>query len=322
MTYHSTVSGLALMGLAGGLGGDPRGHEVLIRFRPGPGLSSATSQPVLKKLKEILSGTQLFYANIEVGWGAASTFYARTVVKPGAYAKITLRRVAELMPGIAEDAVAGTGYTLAFDSIKDEDSNEYIAASALRAPVQPTPGEGLYTPDKPPSTPGPVSPSFTPPQAPASVTMTVKQLQQRLIAAGVNVRGGADGRWGSGTRTAFESFASARGITMPTLGSRSDYVQSGSNVTIPAAVAAALPAASGGGGGGSSGGGGGGGGGGGSPQPAPDVTPDVPGPVTPDSDYGGGVREEKSELPWPWIGAGVGVVALLGVWYLSRRKAS
>lgn len=172
--------------------------------------------------------------------------------------------------------------------------------------------------------------------APTNPTMSVRELQRRLIAAGMDVgRTGADNVWGRLTEKALVTFATQKGLPLPPIGMPGKYIVSGSSVTIPAEVAAALPAASGGrsSDGGSSGGGGsssssdGGGGGGsqrsgGSPRPAPDVTPDVPGPVTPDSDYGGRVREEKSELPWPWIGAGVGVVALLGVWYLSRRKAS
>jgi hypothetical protein len=191
--------------------------------------------------------------------------------------------------------------------------------------------------------------------APTNPTMSVRELQRRLMAAGMDVgRTGADNVWGDRTERALATFVTQKGLPLPPIGMPGKYIVSGSSVTIPAAVAAALPAASGGSssggrssggrssggrssGGGSSGGGSGGGsgdgggssgGGGGSqrsgdsPRPAPDVTPDVPGPVTPDSDYGGRVREEKSELPWPWIGAGVGVVALLGVWYLRRRKAS
>jgi hypothetical protein len=177
--------------------------------------------------------------------------------------------------------------------------------------------------------------------APTNPTMSVRELQRRLMAAGMDVgRSGADNVWGRLTEKALATFATQKGLPLPPIGMPGKYIVSGSSVTIPAAVAAALPAASGGSsggggsssgsgsssGGGSSGGGGGGGGGsqrsGDSPRPAPDVTPDVPGPVTPDSDYGGRVREEEGELPWPWIGAGVGVVALLGVWYLSRRSAS
>ena len=190
--------------------------------------------------------------------------------------------------------------------------------------------------------------------APTNPTMSVRELQRRLMAAGMDVgRTGADNVWGERTERALATFATQKGLPLPPLGMPGKYIVSGSSVTIPAAVAAALPAASGGSsggrssggrssggrssGGGSSGGGSGDGGGDGggssgggggsqrsgdSPRPAPDVVPDAPAPVTADSDYGGRVREETSELPWPWIGAGLGVLALLGVWYWNERQAS
>lgn len=203
-----------------------------------------------------------------------------------------------------------TGLPTSFARVAPNDAARTIifgTAAALPPPPPPPPvsipsGEGLYSPNTPPP----------------STTMTVKQLQERLMAAGVSVRGGADGRWGANTKAALETFAGARGISLPTLGARSDYMQSGSNITIPSALDSALPAASGSS---SRSGGGGGGGGARPPAPTPDVTPDVPTPVTPGFDYGG-KSEEETELPWPWIGAGVGVVALLGIWYMRSRRAS
>lgn len=160
--------------------------------------------------------------------------------------------------------------------------------------------------------------------APTNPTMSVRELQRRLMAAGMDVgRSGADNVWGRLTEKALATFATQKGLPLPPIGMPGKYIVSGSSVTIPAAVAAALPAASGGGGGGSSGGGGGGGSqrSGDSPRPAPDVTSDVPGPVTPDSDYGGRVREEESGLPWGWIaGIVVSAAALFALWPRADKE--
>ena len=314
MTYHSAVSGIAMMGLSGGLGGDIIGHDVTVRWQPGPGLGQRTAEQVFEKIKNAIKSLDWKFANsdLRVGYGDNNTFYAKMDIPlRGATTAADVRRLftlqslAVLMRDIGEAAVAGTGFTLSFLSIKDEDTGGVVSAASLPARRTSTPsGEGLYTPSTPPTAP-PGPQLSTPPQAPPSTTVTVKLLQQRLIAAGVRLQGGDDGRWGSNTKTALESFAASKGITLPVLGSRSDYVQSGANVTIPAALAAALPAPSGG-------------------SSTGRRTPRDSEPASPDEQPPGGsetlVPEATgSKLPWGYIGAGVGIALLAAAFMLSRR---
>lgn len=316
MTYHRSVSGYGFSGLASGLGGDPRGDDIKIRFQPGPGFNTTNAQPVFAKLREILSGTQYFTSPINVGWGTGGTFYVSAMVRGNISSAVTLRKIAELMPGIAEDAVAGTGRALSFMGIKNEDDNEYIGASdlAVRTPTQPSSGEGLYTPSKPSGG----EQLFTAPPSLPSVTMTVEVLQARLVASGARIS--VDNRWGNNTKSALERFAGARGITLPTLGVQADYVLRGSDITIPAALASALPVARGGGSGPRpSGSGAGEGKDQGSTVPGDQGEPGDSTDVT-RGEYG--AATSGSSIPWAWVGAAVGVAALVAVVMLSKRDSA
>lgn len=313
MTYHSSVSGFSGLGMSGGLGADLSNDDAIrIRFQPGRGVTATNAPDIFRMIKQRLDASRMFYGNTTIGWDVNNTFLARAkALGPSLAPRVTLRQAANKVIEIAREVSSAAGYSVYLVGIRNDDKNEYIAGPPVPAQTAPT-GGNLTSSTPPQAPPSPVATpgeqSFTPPQAPASVTMTVKLLQQRLIAAGVSVPGGADGRWGNGTRTALESFATARSVALPSLGSRSDYVQSGSNITVPAALASALPAAGGGSSGGRSVPSGGGGGGGAQPgEPSPGDSE----PLVPESTGG--------KLPWPYIGAGIGIALMAAAFMLSRR---
>ena len=245
MTYHNTVSGIAMLGLSGGLGADlSNNNNIRIRFQPGRGVSTRNAPDILRMLKQRLDALRVLYNSLEVGYGLNNTFLVKgRALGPGMADRVDLRWLADKAIAIARDVSAASGYNVYLIGVKNDSKNEYIGGPPI--PAQTAPSGQQMTSSTPPAAPPAASPDTqlsTPSQAPASATMTVKVLQQRLIASGARLRGGDDGRWGSGTKGALEAFASARGISLPTLGARSDYMQSGGNVTIPAALDAALPA--------------------------------------------------------------------------------
>jgi hypothetical protein len=79
---------------------------------------------------------------------------------------------------------------------------------------------------------------------PPFVLMSACDVQLRLITAGKLPRAaGADGQWGPGSRTALTAFARAKGLSLPTIGSRGDYQKmADGRLRIPQAIASALPA--------------------------------------------------------------------------------
>ena len=76
--------------------------------------------------------------------------------------------------------------------------------------------------------------------APTGVDFGVRDLQLRLVRSRPDLV--ADGAWGGKTRGALEAFARARGISLPSFGTRGDYkLASGGKVRVPLALANALP---------------------------------------------------------------------------------
>jgi len=86
---------------------------------------------------------------------------------------------------------------------------------------------------------GPGPNPFTSGTAPVGADMPIREVQLRLIRAGKSIV--ADGVWGAKTRGALESFARARGIALPSFGTRGDYKLMGNKVRLPQALATALP---------------------------------------------------------------------------------
>jgi peptidoglycan hydrolase-like protein with peptidoglycan-binding domain len=86
---------------------------------------------------------------------------------------------------------------------------------------------------------GPGPNPFASGTAPVGADMPIREVQLRLIRAGKSIA--ADGAWGAKTRGALESFARARGIALPSFGTRGDYKLMGNKVRMPLALATALP---------------------------------------------------------------------------------
>ena len=91
----------------------------------------------------------------------------------------------------------------------------------------------------PTARPAAARPAAAPPAGAAFGEISVRELQQRLIASGARLA--ADGGWGRKTRTALEDFARARSIALPAFDT-DNYKLADGKLRVPSALLAALPA--------------------------------------------------------------------------------
>lgn len=288
-----------------------------LRFR-GSGVTSANVGPVLAAIRAAVLATRHFETPSYLGWGTDGTLVYRGEVRSSNY---TLGQILGFMQRLASEVTQQTGkqvrvVRVSYTNVPSrfvEPAGDSPGGSPAAAP--PPSGEGLMSRVPPPEELMSVPPSLTLPPAPQSQTVTVRELQQRLNAAGHRPRLSTDGRWGTNTQRALEAFAAAQGVTLPALDSGSSYRKvSATEVVVPGALWAKLPAPTGGQS---------------SPprRPSPAVVEDEPSEGTPpppsdeqDRDSSG-ARPVGGGVPWMWIGVAAACAVAVGLFLANEENS-